>query len=188
MRDHDDTPYIVIEKDSSSGVTSFLLGALVGILFGEPLVAGPAWGRVRALINDHGEQIKEAGPSTPVQVLGFSKQPVAGDRVLGAEDEASAKQRQRARLGGRCRFRGRRRLCNAEFSDRKFDGAADGNAAEQRTGRRVESEVCCSAVSVDGLRNALARCRGRRDIEHVCDVGLGIEVKRSGIGRQSQRD
>ena len=39
---------------------------------GDPLVAGAAWGRVRALIDDHGEQVKEAGPSTPVQVLGLS--------------------------------------------------------------------------------------------------------------------
>mgnify|MGYP000155913677 CR=1 FL=1 len=39
---------------------------------GHPTVAGAAWGQVRALINDRGEQIKEAGPSTPVQVLGLS--------------------------------------------------------------------------------------------------------------------
>ena len=37
---------------------------------GDPMVAGPAFGKVRALINDHGEQVDEAGPSTPVQVLG----------------------------------------------------------------------------------------------------------------------
>jgi translation initiation factor IF-2 len=46
---------------------------------GDPLVAGAAWGRVRALIDDHGEQIKEAGPSTPVQVLGLSDVADAGD-------------------------------------------------------------------------------------------------------------
>ena len=39
---------------------------------GDPMVAGAAWGRVRALINDQGENVKEAGPSTPVQVLGLS--------------------------------------------------------------------------------------------------------------------
>ena len=48
---------------------------------GDPLVAGAAWGRVRALINDRGEQIKEAGPSTPVQVLGLSEV-AAGRRSL----------------------------------------------------------------------------------------------------------
>ena len=46
---------------------------------GDPIVAGAAWGRVRAMINDKGEQVKTAGPSTPVQVLGLSAVPEAGD-------------------------------------------------------------------------------------------------------------
>jgi translation initiation factor IF-2 len=46
---------------------------------GDPVVAGAAWGRVRALIDDKGDNIKEAPPSTPVQVLGFSEVPTAGD-------------------------------------------------------------------------------------------------------------
>jgi len=58
---------------------------------GDPLVAGPAWGRVRALINDHGEQIKEAPPSTPVQVLGLSDVALAGDDFVVAPDERTAR-------------------------------------------------------------------------------------------------
>ncbi len=58
---------------------------------GDPLVAGPAWGRVRALINDHGEQVKEAGPSTPVEVLGLSDVAQAGDDFVVAPDERKAK-------------------------------------------------------------------------------------------------
>jgi len=46
---------------------------------GDPIVAGAAWGKVKALVDDHGHQIKEAPPSTPVQVLGFSEPPEAGD-------------------------------------------------------------------------------------------------------------
>ena len=57
---------------------------------GDPLVAGAAWGRVRALINDRGDQIKEAGPSTPVQVLGLSEVAQAGDRFVVAPDEKTA--------------------------------------------------------------------------------------------------
>ena len=49
---------------------------------GDPMVAGAAWGRVRALINDQGDQVKEAGPSTPVQVLGLSEVAEAGDRFV----------------------------------------------------------------------------------------------------------
>ena len=58
---------------------------------GDPLVAGPAWGRIRALINDHGEQIKEAGPSTPVRVLGLSDVADSGDDFVVAPNERTAK-------------------------------------------------------------------------------------------------
>ena len=58
---------------------------------GDPIVAGAAWGRVRALINDRGEQVREAEPSTPVQVLGLSSVPAAGDEFRGAPDEKTAR-------------------------------------------------------------------------------------------------
>jgi translation initiation factor IF-2 len=58
---------------------------------GETLVAGAAWGRVRALIDDTGKQVKQAGPSTPVQVLGLSEVPDAGDSFVVAPDEKVAR-------------------------------------------------------------------------------------------------
>jgi translation initiation factor IF-2 len=58
---------------------------------GDPLVAGAAWGKVRALINDKGEQVKEAGPSTPVQVLGLSDVADAGDDFVVAPDDKTAR-------------------------------------------------------------------------------------------------
>jgi translation initiation factor IF-2 len=58
---------------------------------GDPLVAGPAWGRIRALIDDHGEHVKEAPPATPVQVLGLSDVADAGDTFVVAPDERKAK-------------------------------------------------------------------------------------------------
>ena len=58
---------------------------------GDPIVAGAAWGKVRALINERGEQVKEAGPSTPVQVLGLSTVPQAGDEFRAAPDEKTAR-------------------------------------------------------------------------------------------------
>ena len=57
---------------------------------GDPLVAGAAWGRVRALIDDQGRQVKEAGPSTPVEVLGLSDVAEAGDRFVVAPSEKVA--------------------------------------------------------------------------------------------------
>ena len=58
---------------------------------GDPIVAGAAWGRVRAMIDDKGEQVKSAGPSTPVQVLGLSSVPEAGDEFRAAPDEKTAR-------------------------------------------------------------------------------------------------
>ena len=72
---------------------------------GDPVVAGAAYGKVKALINDQGEQIKSAGPSTPVQILGFSEPPFAGDEMRVAHDLGHARslaeaRAQRARLIG----------------------------------------------------------------------------------------
>jgi translation initiation factor IF-2 len=59
---------------------------------GDLVVAGSAWGRVRALIDDRGEQVKEAGPSVPVEVLGFDTAPEAGDQFAVVESEARARE------------------------------------------------------------------------------------------------
>ncbi len=58
---------------------------------GDPLVAGPAWGRVRAIVDDRGNQLKEAGPSTPVEVLGLDDVADAGDPFVVAPDEKTAR-------------------------------------------------------------------------------------------------
>lgn len=57
---------------------------------GDPMVAGAAWGRVRALVNDRGERVKTALPATPVQVLGLSDVAEAGDTFIIAPDEKVA--------------------------------------------------------------------------------------------------
>jgi translation initiation factor IF-2 len=72
---------------------------------GDPVVAGAAYGKVKALINDQGKQIKFAGPSTPVQILGFSEPPFAGDEMRVAQDLGNARslaeaRAQRVRLVG----------------------------------------------------------------------------------------
>ncbi len=72
---------------------------------GDPVVAGAAYGKVKALINDQGQQVKWAGPSTPVQVLGFSEPPQAGDEMRVGNDLAHVRslaeaRAQRARLVG----------------------------------------------------------------------------------------
>jgi translation initiation factor IF-2 len=72
---------------------------------GDPIVAGAAWGRVKALIDDRGEQVKEALPSMPVQVLGLSEPASAGDDFRQTADLADARtigeaREQRMRFAG----------------------------------------------------------------------------------------
>ena len=72
---------------------------------GDPVVAGAAWGKVKALIDDRGDHVKEALPSMPVQVLGFSEPPQAGDELRTAKDLSTARtlgeaRAQRFRLSG----------------------------------------------------------------------------------------
>ncbi len=59
---------------------------------GDIVVAGSEFGRVRALISDAGVQVSEAGPSVPVEILGFNGAPEAGDRVAVVESEARARE------------------------------------------------------------------------------------------------
>jgi len=58
---------------------------------GDAFSAKTEWGRVRAMINDQGQRVKEAGPSMPVEVIGFSSVPQAGSEFIGVEDEKKAK-------------------------------------------------------------------------------------------------
>ncbi len=84
---------VVLEShlDTGRGPVASILVQRGTLRVGEPLVAGPAWGRVRALINHLGEQVTEAGPSMPVQVLGLNDVADAGDGFVVAPDEKTAK-------------------------------------------------------------------------------------------------
>ena len=83
---------VVLESnlDIGRGPVATVLVQSGTLRVGDPMVAGAAWGRVRALINDHGEQVKEAGPSTPVQVLGLSEVADAGREFVVAPNEKVA--------------------------------------------------------------------------------------------------
>jgi translation initiation factor IF-2 len=92
---------VVLEAnlDTGRGPVATVLVQRGNLRVGDPMVAGPAWGRVRALINDKGEQVKEAGPSTPVQVLGLSDVADAGDDFVVAPDDKTARKVGERRAG-----------------------------------------------------------------------------------------
>ncbi len=78
--------------DKGRGPVASVLVQRGTLRVGDILVAGAQWGRVRALIDDKGANVATAGPSFPVEVLGFNGAPEAGDRVAVVENEARARE------------------------------------------------------------------------------------------------
>lgn len=85
---------VVIEAklDKGRGPVATMLVQTGTLLTGDIVVAGSEWGRVRALINDRGEHLDEAPPSTPVEVLGLQGTPQAGDRFAVITNEGRARE------------------------------------------------------------------------------------------------
>jgi len=84
---------VVIESvlDKRAGVLVTVLMQQGTVRVGDYLVCGEVWGKIRRLTDHTGATVKAAGPSVPVQVLGFSEVPLAGEHVMAVSDEATAK-------------------------------------------------------------------------------------------------
>ena len=135
---------------------------------GDSIVAGSAHGRVRLLINDRGETVDEAPPSMPVQVLGLTSVPGAGDNFLVVEDDRMARQiaeqreaRQRAALLARTT---RRKTLEELFKEMK-----EGETQELRLILKGDS-----AGSVEALEDSLSQIDvGDEVVLRVIDRGVG---------------
>ena len=90
----DDARGVAIEAhlDRGRGPVATVLVQRGTLKVGDAIVAGGSFGRVRAMLDEHGETLSEAGPSRPVQVLGFTSVPSAGDTFLVASDDRTARQ------------------------------------------------------------------------------------------------
>ncbi len=80
------------QLDKGRGPVGTVLVQRGTLRVGDIVVAGAEWGKVRALVNDKGENVKEAGPSTPVEVLGLNGTPEAGDLLAVVDSEARARE------------------------------------------------------------------------------------------------
>ena len=83
---------IEAKLDKGRGPLATVLVQRGTLRVGDVFVAGASSGKVRALVDDHGRQVKEAGPSVPVEVLGLSAVPSAGDPFTVVENEARARE------------------------------------------------------------------------------------------------
>ena len=83
---------IEAKLDKGRGAVSTILVERGTLRVGDPIVAGSAYGRVRAMFNEHGENLTEAGPARPALVLGLTNVPSAGDSFIVAPDDRTARQ------------------------------------------------------------------------------------------------
>ena len=124
---------VVIEAqlEKGRGTVATVLVQIGTLMIGDIVVAGGEWGRVRAILNDRGDQLKEAGPSTPVEVLGLQGTPRAGDRFATVPSEARAR----------------------EITEYRQRLARD-KAVAKHAGQRGSLEQMMSQLQTSGLRNS----------------------------------
>jgi translation initiation factor IF-2 len=141
---------------------------------GDIVVAGAEWGRVRALVSDTGEPVQSAGPSTPVEVLGFSGTPDAGDRLAVVESEA------RAREVTDYRARQKREKMAARATGLR--GSLEQMMAQAKTSGRKEFPLVIKA-DVQGSVEAIIGALDKLATEEVA-----ARVLHSGVGGISESD
>lgn len=100
------------QLDKGKGYVTTVLVSAGTLRVGDPIIAGQNYGRVKAMHNDKGLRVKEAGPSTPVSILGFNGAPSAGDQFNALADEKEVKQiaSKREQLNREQGFRAQKKL------------------------------------------------------------------------------
>ena len=141
---------------------------------GDIVVAGAEWGRVRALVSDTGESVSEAGPSTPVEVLGFNGTPEAGDRLAVVDSEA------RAREVTEYRARQKREKVAARASGKR--GSLEQMMSQLKTSGRKEFPLVIKG-DVQGSVEAIASA-----LEKLGTSEVGARVVLAGAGGISESD
>lgn len=135
---------------------------------GDSIVCGPAYGRVRALLDDHGDSVAEAPPSMPVQVLGLTSVPGAGDTILVVPDDRTARQiadQREARKRAAQQAAGARR----RTLDQLFEQMEKGETSELLLILKGDG-----AGSVEALEEALAKIDVGEEVSlRVIDRGVG---------------
>ncbi len=160
--------------DKGRGAVATVLVQSGTLRVGDAIVAGTSYGRVRAMLDENGKQMKEAKPSTPVQVLGLTSVPTAGDLFLVAPDDRTARQiaEKRQATERAAQLAKRRKIVSLESLKEQF----------------AKSEVDMlnivikgdSSGSVEALEDSLMKIE-------VSDE-VGIQVIHRGVGAITQND
>jgi translation initiation factor IF-2 len=161
---------IEAQVEPGRGPTATIIVQMGTLKVGDPFICGDYYGKVKSLINDQGQPMKSAGPSTPVKVLGFTGLPNAGDEFLVMESERSAKTLSEERLVAK-------RSQKLSVPQR----ATLETLFEAAGGKKVLRIVlkCDAQGSLEALTGALQQIESRK---------VDLEIIHSGVGPISESD
>ena len=165
---------IEAKLDRGRGPVATVLVQRGTLRVGDIIVAGAEMGRVRALINDQGVTIDEAGPSVPVEVLGFNGPPEAGDRMAVVENEARARQV--------TSYRAHQKRENAAASISGMRGSLEQMMSQLKTSGRKEFPLIVKA-DVQGSLEAILG-----SLEKLGTDEVAARILHAGVGGISESD
>jgi translation initiation factor IF-2 len=165
---------IEAKLDRGRGPVATVLVQRGTLRVGDIVVAGAEMGRVRALISDQGETVEEAGPSVPVEVLGFNGPPEAGDRLAVVENEARARQI--------TSYRAHQKRENAAASISGMRGSLEQMMSQLKTSGRKEFPLVVKA-DVQGSLEAILG-----SLEKLGTDEVAARILHAGVGGISESD
>ncbi|KAA9025837.1 translation initiation factor IF-2 [Niallia endozanthoxylica] len=163
---------IEAQLDKGRGSVATLLVQNGTLKVGDPIVVGHTFGRVRAMVNDLGRRVKEAGPSTPVEITGLNEVPQAGDRFVVFDDEKTARQVGEVRASS---------ALQAQRSE-KTRISLDNLFEHMKQGEMKELNIIIKA-DVQGSAEALAASLQKIDVE-----GVNIKIIHTAVGAINESD
>ncbi|WP_203332659.1 translation initiation factor IF-2 [Planococcus beigongshangi] len=163
---------IEAELDKGRGSVATLLVQDGTLNVGDPIVVGNTFGRVRAMVSDVGRRVKEAGPSTPVEITGLNDVPQAGDRFVVFEDEKTARQ------VGETRAASALQVQRSEKTRVTLDNLFD----QLKQGEMKELNLIVKA-DVQGAVEAMAASLLKIDVE-----GVNVKIIHTGAGAITESD
>ena len=163
---------IEAELDKSRGPSASLLVQNGTLHVGDSLVVGNTYGRIRAMVNDLGQRIKEAGPSTPVEITGINDVPQAGDRFVVFKDEKQAR-----RIG-----EARREESVIQHRQESKNVSLDNLFEQMKQGEMKDLNVIIKG-DVQGSVEALAASLMKIDVE-----GVNVRIIHTAVGAINESD
>lgn len=166
---------VIIEAqlDKGRGPVATVLVQSGTLQVGDPIVAGSAYGKIRAMTDDKGRRVKKAGPSTPVEILGLSEVPTAGDGFYVAESDKQARQVAESIIA-----RNRENL----IKDTPQKVSLDDLFSQIQSGNMKELNIVVKA-DVQGSVEAV-----RQSLERLTNEEVRVRIIHGGVGAITESD